>query len=74
MTALSVRTETWPIRGSFTIARGSKTTAEVVVAELNRLFQLAELLECGPVSGLRDSRSDELSEREKEDSDHEPCR
>jgi L-alanine-DL-glutamate epimerase-like enolase superfamily enzyme len=32
---LSVRTERWPIAGRFTIARGAKTEAEVVVAELS---------------------------------------
>lgn len=32
---LSVRHESWPIRGSFTISRGARTTAEVVVAEIN---------------------------------------
>jgi L-alanine-DL-glutamate epimerase-like enolase superfamily enzyme len=31
---LAVRTERWPIRGAFTIARGSKREAEVVVAEI----------------------------------------
>jgi L-alanine-DL-glutamate epimerase-like enolase superfamily enzyme len=31
---LRVRTERWPIAGAFTISRGSKTEAEVVVAEL----------------------------------------
>ena len=31
---LSVRTERWPIAGRFTIARGAKTEAVVVVAEL----------------------------------------
>lgn len=31
---LAVRTESWPIAGAFTISRGSKTTAEVVVVEL----------------------------------------
>lgn len=31
---LSVRIERWPIAGSFTIARGSKTEAAVVVAEI----------------------------------------
>jgi L-alanine-DL-glutamate epimerase-like enolase superfamily enzyme len=31
---LTVRTERWPIAGSFTIARGAKTEAAVVVAEL----------------------------------------
>ncbi len=34
MTTLSVRHESWPIRGSFTISRGSRTVADVVVAEL----------------------------------------
>jgi L-alanine-DL-glutamate epimerase-like enolase superfamily enzyme len=33
--SLSVRTERWPIAGTFTISRGSKTEAEVVVAELS---------------------------------------
>src|SRR5690349_1860952 len=31
---LHVCSERWPIRGSFTISRGSKSEAEVVVAEL----------------------------------------
>src|SRR6516164_8513757 len=31
---LRVRSERWPIAGAFTISRGSKTEAEVVVAEL----------------------------------------
>ncbi len=31
---LTVRAERWPIAGAFTIARGAKTEAEVVVAEL----------------------------------------
>jgi L-alanine-DL-glutamate epimerase-like enolase superfamily enzyme len=32
---LQVATERWPIAGAFTISRGSKTEAEVVVAEVN---------------------------------------
>lgn len=32
---LSVRTEAWPIAGAFTISRGSKTQADVVVAEVS---------------------------------------
>jgi L-alanine-DL-glutamate epimerase-like enolase superfamily enzyme len=32
--ALTVRTERWPIAGAFTIARGAKTEAQVVVAEI----------------------------------------
>lgn len=34
MPTLTVVRESWPIRGAFTISRGSKTAAEVVVAEL----------------------------------------
>ncbi len=33
--SLAVRIETWPIAGSFTISRGAKTEAAVVVAELS---------------------------------------
>src|SRR5260370_15390278 len=32
--SLTARSERWPIAGAFTISRGSKTEAEVVVAEL----------------------------------------
>ena len=34
MPSLTVRPESWPIRGSFTISRGSKTSADLVVVEL----------------------------------------
>ena len=34
MTELSIRRESWPLRATFTISRGSKSTAAVVVAEL----------------------------------------
>jgi L-alanine-DL-glutamate epimerase-like enolase superfamily enzyme len=34
MRRLVVRRESWPIRGTFTISRGSKTAAEVVVVEV----------------------------------------
>ena len=33
--SLTVRTERWPIAGAFTISRGAKTEAQVVVAELS---------------------------------------
>jgi L-alanine-DL-glutamate epimerase-like enolase superfamily enzyme len=33
--SITVRTESWPIAGSFTISRGAKTEAVVVVAELS---------------------------------------
>ncbi|MHB1219692.1 MAG: N-acetyl-D-Glu racemase DgcA [Alphaproteobacteria bacterium] len=36
MTDLNVRRESWPIRGSFAISRGSRTATEVVVAALTR--------------------------------------
>ena len=36
MTELDVYSESWPIAGTFTISRGSKTAAEVVVVELRR--------------------------------------
>ena len=36
MIALDVRRESWPIRGTFAISRGSRTATEVVVAELTR--------------------------------------
>lgn len=36
MATLEIRCESWPIRGTFTISRGSKTTADVVVVELGR--------------------------------------
>ena len=35
MVSLTVRTERWPIAGSFTISRGAKTQAEAVVAEMS---------------------------------------
>src|SRR3954467_10167915 len=33
--SLTVRTETWPIAGAFSISRGAKTEAIVVVAQLS---------------------------------------
>ena len=36
MAQLTVRHESWPIKGSFTISRGSKTHADVVYVELTR--------------------------------------
>ena len=33
---IRVFSESWPIRGSFTISRGSKTAADVVVVELTQ--------------------------------------
>jgi len=33
--SLTVRTERWPIAGAFSISRGAKTEAQVVVVELD---------------------------------------
>ena len=33
--SLSARTESWPIAGAFSISRGAKNEAQVVVAELS---------------------------------------
>ena len=35
MVSLTIRTERWPIAGSFAISRGAKTEAQVVVAEIS---------------------------------------
>lgn len=36
MSGLTVQSETWPLAGSFTISRGSRTEVRVVVAEISR--------------------------------------
>jgi L-Ala-D/L-Glu epimerase len=36
MISVRARAESWPIRGVFTIARGSRTHAQVIVAEIER--------------------------------------
>jgi len=33
--SLAVRSETWPIKGSFRISRGAKTATDVVVVEIS---------------------------------------
>src|ERR1041384_6977019 len=45
--SLTVRTERWPIAGSFTISRGAKTEAEVVVAEVRNATRVGRG-ECVP--------------------------
>jgi signal transduction histidine kinase len=42
--SLAVRTESWPIAGAFSISRGAKTEAQVVVADTGRGMS-AEMLE-----------------------------
>jgi L-alanine-DL-glutamate epimerase-like enolase superfamily enzyme len=46
-TSLEIASESWPINGSFTISRGSRTTAEVVVVRISR-GDAAGLGECVP--------------------------
>ncbi|MFA7431250.1 MAG: N-acetyl-D-Glu racemase DgcA [Rhodospirillaceae bacterium] len=48
MTALKVTAESWPIDGTFTISRGSKTAADVVVVELTTPGGLRGRGECVP--------------------------
>ena len=40
---LSVRTERWPIAGTFTISRGSRTEAVVVVCEIRQGLSLIHI-------------------------------
>lgn len=47
MAKLEVRAETWPIRGAFTISRGTRTKAELIVARLRDGAHLG-LGECVP--------------------------
>lgn len=35
MAKITVHEDHWPIRGTFTISRGSKTVADVIVAEVS---------------------------------------
>jgi L-alanine-DL-glutamate epimerase-like enolase superfamily enzyme len=48
MTILTVTAESWPIDGTFTISRGSKTAADVVVVELTAPGGLRGRGECVP--------------------------
>lgn len=54
---LEIRTETWPIRGSFRIARGTKTEAHVVVAEITSSTATGRG-ECVPYARFGESLSD----------------
>src|SRR5262249_20316631 len=54
---LRVATERWPIAGAFTISRGSKTEAEVVVAEVG------DGIHCGRGECVPYGRYGETSER-----------
>ncbi|MBI1208587.1 MAG: dipeptide epimerase [Azospirillum sp.] len=51
---LTVRRESWPIRGSFRIARGAKTAAQVVVAEIGQ-GELVGRGECVPYARYGES-------------------
>jgi L-alanine-DL-glutamate epimerase-like enolase superfamily enzyme len=64
MPKLSVRREVWPIRGSFTISRGSKTEAAVVVVEL-REGTLRGRGECVPYARYGETVDGVIAEIEK---------
>ena len=51
---LTVRAETWPLAGSFTISRGSRTEARVVVAEISQ-DGVAGRSECVPYAHYGES-------------------
>ncbi len=71
MFTIDIKAETWPIRGSFAISRGSRTSVEVVVVEISK-DELRGRGECVPyahygesldsVMGLLESMRTELSE------------
>jgi len=54
MPSLTVRTERWPIAGSFTIARGAKTEAQVVIAEISDGAMIGRG-ECVPYARYRET-------------------
>jgi L-alanine-DL-glutamate epimerase-like enolase superfamily enzyme len=54
MLSLTVRTERWPIAGSFTIARGAKTEAQVVIAEISDGAMIGQG-ECVPYARYRET-------------------
>ncbi|MGH6932889.1 MAG: N-acetyl-D-Glu racemase DgcA [Dongiaceae bacterium] len=56
---LTVRHETWPIAGRFTISRGSKTTAELVVVEIRQDRHVGRG-ECVPYARFGETISDVL--------------
>lgn len=64
MTQLTVRHEAWPVRGKFTISRGSRTQADVVVAELSDGAQLGRG-ECLPYPRYGESVEGVVAEIEK---------
>ncbi len=64
MTQLTVRHEAWPVRGKFTISRGSRTQADVVVAELSDGAQVGRG-ECLPYPRYGESVEGVIAEIEK---------
>lgn len=61
---LSVRTQSWPIRGSFTISRGSKTQADTVIVELSE-NGLTGRGECVPYARYNESVTSVIAELEQ---------
>lgn len=64
MVELAVRHESWPIAGTFTISRGSKTSAEVVVVELHDGTHRGKG-ECVPYARYGESIESVITELEK---------
>ncbi len=64
MLQLTVRHEAWPVRGKFTISRGSRTQADVVVAELSDGAHLGRG-ECLPYPRYGESVEGVIAEIEK---------
>lgn len=64
MVELALRHESWPIAGKFTISRGSKTSAEVVVAELHDGVHRGKG-ECVPYARYGESVETVIAELEK---------
>jgi L-alanine-DL-glutamate epimerase-like enolase superfamily enzyme len=61
---IAARRESWPIAGSFTTARGSKTSAEVVVASISD-GELTGVGECLPYARYRESAAATLQQIEQ---------
>ncbi|MDP1975547.1 MAG: hypothetical protein Q8K37_06215, partial [Alphaproteobacteria bacterium] len=62
---ISAYSESWPIRGKFTISRGSKTSAEVIVVECHKNGQKIGWGEAVPYNHYGESIAQSLEQIEK---------